>query len=185
VVWWLYPDYNFVAMNATPHRRQVRFLLLLTVAMFGFGFAMAPIYNVMCRVLGINGKPSGMAVAAPSAQLVDESRWVTVQFVASLNESLPLDFAPETYQIKVHPGQLYTVSYTANNRLAVPLNGQAVPSVAPGVAAEFFKKTECFCFTPQAFLPGQPRELPVRFYLDPGLPKHIQTVTLSYTFFKI
>ncbi len=166
-------------------RRQVIFLVLITLGMFGFGFALAPAYNVMCQILGINGKTSGMAVAAPSAQLVDTSRWVTVQFVASVNESLPLDFVPEVHEIKVHPGQLYTASYTARNRLGVTLNGQAVPSVAPGVAAEHFKKTECFCFTPQAFLPDQPRELPVRFYLDPHLPKHIHTVTLSYTFFKI
>lgn len=170
---------------SSSSRRQVVFLLLMTTAMFGFGFALAPLYNVFCRAFGINGKPSGMAVAAPSAQLVDDTRWVTVQFVASVNESLPLDFAPKTYQIKVHPGQLYTATYIANNRLGVPLNGQAVPSVAPGVAAEYFKKTECFCFTPQAFLPGQPRELPVRFYLDPKLPDSIHTVTLSYTFFKI
>lgn len=169
---------------AAANRRVVRRLLLAVTAMFAFGFAMVPLYDVLCRITGLNGKTSGrVAVARPVA--VDETRLVTVEFVASLNAGAPWEFAPKVTRMAVHPGQYYQTQYLARNLTGQTLVGQAIPSVAPGPAARHFQKVECFCFNRQKFEPGEERAMPVTFIIDPDLPPEVRTVTLSYTFFKL
>ncbi len=175
---------------ATPsiniaNRRLVKRLLLITVAMFGFGFLMVPIYDVVCQVTGLNGKTGGRVAADELSAAVDEARTVTVEFVASLNVGAPWEFKPQVSHMQVHPGQYYQTHYFARNLTSHPLVAQAVPSVTPGLAARHFQKIECFCFTRQKFQPGEGREMPVTFRIDSDLPPDVHTVTLSYTFFRL
>ena len=157
-------------------------LVALTAAMFGFGFLLVPIYEVFCDITGLGGRTSNEAavdvVAAP-----DFSRSVRVEFVASVNANGPWEFRPEVASMMVHPGQMYTTTFWARNMRDLDVVGHAVPSVAPGTAARYFNKTECFCFTEQQFGPNEGRDMPVIFIVDPDLPAHVETVTLSYTFF--
>ncbi|HRD48844.1 MAG TPA: cytochrome c oxidase assembly protein [Candidatus Contendobacter sp.] len=167
------------------NRRLVKRLLLITVAMFGFGFAMVPIYDVLCQITGLNGKTGGRQVAAVLPMAVDEARTVTVEFVANLNVGAPWEFAPQVSHMQVHPGQYYQTHYLARNLTGHALVGQAIPSVAPGLAAQHFQKIECFCFNRQVFQPEERREMPVVFRIDPNLPSDVHTITLSYTFFRL
>jgi cytochrome c oxidase assembly protein subunit 11 len=169
---------------AHANRRLVGRLALAVVAMFGFGFALAPLYDVLCQITGLNGKTNNGAVAAVAGG-VDAERTVTVEFVAEVNESAPWQFGPQVVRMEVHPGEFYHTSYFAKNLTGEPLVGQAIPSVAPGAAARYFQKIECFCFARQAFGPGEGRDMPVTFRLDPAISPDISTVTLSYTFFKL
>lgn len=166
-------------------RRHGWRLFVVVVAMFGFGFALGPIYTAVCKATGINGKLSGMAVNAAELPAVDESRWVTVLLLTTVNGARPWDFHPEVSEVKVHPGQLTTVKFFAHNSEGRELVAQAVPNVAPWDAARHLKKTECFCFSNQTFKADETKEMPVRFMLDPGLPADVDTVTLSYTFFDV
>ena len=170
-------------MSAQTRNNQsiVRKLLLLTVAMFGFGYALVPLYDVFCDITGINGK-TGERVET-SSQVVDKSRLITVQFVASLNENMPWEFTPVVNKIQVHPGESTKIEYRARNKTDFEIIGQAVPSVAPGQAADYFKKTECFCFTEQKLAANEEKLMPVIFTVDSDLPEHIKELTLSYTFF--
>ena len=165
------------------HRRLLRRLLLITVAMFGFGFALVPLYDVFCAITGLNGKTAGQATTV-EPMAVDKTRVVTVEFVASLNVNAPWEFAPQVARMVVHPGQYYQTQFHARNLTGQPMVGQAIPSVAPGLAAQHFQKIECFCFVQQPFQPGEARNMPVTFRIDPALPPEVRTVTLSYTFFK-
>lgn len=170
--------------GASANRRLVRRLLWLTAGMFGFGFAMVPLYDVLCQITGLNGKTGGrMAVVEPVA--VDESRTVTVEFVASLNVGAPWEFAPKVAKMQVHPGQFYQTQFWAKNLADQPMTGQAIPSVSPGLAATHFQKIECFCFNRQLFKAGEGKDMPVTFRIDPKLPADVRTVTLSYTFFRL
>ncbi|MCG2634325.1 MAG: cytochrome c oxidase assembly protein [Gammaproteobacteria bacterium] len=165
------------------NRTLVRRLLLVVVAMFGFGFALVPLYDVFCDVTGINGKTNRVAEQADGL-VVDQTRWVTVEFVGSVQSDLPWSFGPNDVKMRVHPGQLSETTYYAENLSDRAIIGQAVPSVAPGVAAKYFRKIECFCFSQQELAAGARRDMPVRFVVEPGLPPEIGTVTLSYTFFE-
>jgi cytochrome c oxidase assembly protein subunit 11 len=169
---------------AEANRRLLRRLLYLAIGMFGFGFAMVPLYDVLCEYTGLNGKTSGRAAAVTEVP-VDAARTVTVEFVASINESAPWNFAPQVTSMKVHPGEFYRTSFVARNLTGEKLVGQAIPSVTPGPAAQHFQKIECFCFSRQDFGPNESKDMPVVFRLDPGLSPEISRVTLSYTFFKI
>ncbi len=162
--------------------RTVRRLLLVVGLMFGFGFAMVPLYDVFCDITGLNGKTEDRAADITGIE-IDDSRTVTVEFIASVNQGLPWEFRPEVAKMQVHPGQPMVVNYYARNRASRTITGRAVPSVAPGQAARYFKKTECFCFTEQTFGPGEGRDMPVQFVVDPALPPEIEVVSLSYTFF--
>ncbi|TAJ51302.1 MAG: cytochrome c oxidase assembly protein [Nevskiaceae bacterium] len=166
-------------------RRSVWELALLTVAMFGFGFAMVPLYNALCELTGLNGRDKGMQIVASVQEQPDLSREVTVQFLTVVNGGREWLFKPAVSEMKVHPGQLYTVSFTAENQLDQDVVGQAVPAVTPGKAAKHLKKTECFCFNQQPFKAREAKNMPVRFMLDPELPADVHTVTLSYTFFDV
>lgn len=166
------------------NRRLIGRMLLVVVGMFGFGFAMVPIYSVFCDITGLNGK-TGRAAEASLGYTVDPERTIRVEFISSLNQATPLEFRSTVKHMEIHPGKVYEVSYTAANRTEETLVAQAVPSVAPGAAATYFQKTECFCFTQQTFAPREQRDMPVRFVVDPALPDNINTLTLSYTFFDI
>lgn len=154
--------------------------VVVTLGMFGFGFALVPFYYKICEVTGIN---SGDEQTLAKNTQVDTSRLVRLEFDANANGELPWQFKPEFPSIEVHPGQLVQVEYTVTNTSDRPVVGQAVPSYGPARAAAFFKKIECFCFTPQALAAGETRRMPVMFVLDPGMDKDVHTVTLSYTFF--
>ena len=166
------------------NRRSALRLMLVVVGMFGFGYALVPLYEVFCQVTGINGR-TGVVEARQLDGEVDRTRLVTVEFTGIVNSSLPWDLEPETLRMQVHPGEVYETHYVARNRSDRRTTGQAVPSVAPNVASLYFNKTECFCFTRQTFDGGESREMPVRFVLSRNLPPDIRTVTLSYTFFEL
>lgn len=166
--------------------RLIRRLLLVTVCMFGFGFAMVPLYNVFCAATGINGKTGGAVdPQKATAETVDADRLVTVEFMSTVSTGLPWEFRPVVRKMEVHPGRVYEAKYFVRNQSAHAVVGQAVPSVAPGQAAKYFNKVECFCFTQQTLEARQEREMPIRFVVDPDLPPDVATVTLSYTFFKM
>jgi cytochrome c oxidase assembly protein subunit 11 len=153
------------------------------IAMFGFGYALVPLYNVFCEITGLNGKTGVISQEKAGATGIDESRLVTVQFDTNINGDLPWVFKSGMNSIQVHPGQITDVVFVVENQADVPVAGQAIPSVAPGQASLHFNKTECFCFTQQTLGPHERREMLVRFVVDPALPRKISTVTLSYTFF--
>lgn len=175
-------------MNASAkskaNARLVTRMVLIAVAMFGFGFALVPFYDVFCDLTGLNGKVKTEAVGDGGYQ-VDAGREVSLEFVTSVNGDMPLKFRAEQAKIKIHPGEFYTVKFYAENTSDHPLVGQAIPSVAPGLASPLLKKAQCFCFTRQEFEPHKEREMPVRFVVDPSLPADIKDMTLSYTFFDI
>jgi cytochrome c oxidase assembly protein subunit 11 len=151
--------------------------------MFGFGYALVPIYDVFCDITGLNGKTASEAVVEEVYE-VDLNREITIEFITSLPRSTPtMEFRAEKNKIKVHPGQYYTVNFYAENKTDKKMISRAVPSVTPGLAAEYLKKTECFCFTEQTFEPNEVKLMPVRFVIDPELPARYKTITLAYTFF--
>jgi len=156
-------------------------LLVVSLMMFGFGFALVPFYYKICEVTGIN---SGAEQVLVKNTQVDTSRWVTLEFDANTNGGMPWQFKPAQRIMKVHPGQLVQVDYEVVNTSDRAIVGQAVPSYGPRRAAAFFKKIECFCFTPQTLAAGESRRMPVLFVLDPAMDKDVHTVTLSYTFFE-
>ena len=165
------------------NRRVVKRLGIAAIAMFGFGFAMVPLYDVFCDITGINGKTGRIEQEAALSQEVDEDRLVTVEFLAIVNSKLPWEFRPMIRRIKVHPGEVTEVNYFARNKTDQLVAGQAIPSLAPGLAAKYFNKTECFCFSRQTLQPGESKEMPLRFVVDPQLPEEVRTLSLSYTFF--
>lgn len=154
----------------------------IVIAMFAFGFALVPIYNVMCKTLGLNGKTGG---ATTNNSLIDNSRVITVQFIANNNAGLPWKFYPMIKTIEIHPGQNTKIAYFAENDSNKTMTVQAIPSVTPGLAAKHLKKTECFCFEQQTLNSKQSLEMPLLFHIDTNLPKNIQVVTLSYTLFDV
>ena len=160
-------------------------LFIIPIAMFGFGYLMVPIYDVFCDLTGLNGKTGSISVAQANVLEVDEGRLVKVEFLSSLNQDAQWEFAPEVKTMMVKPGKPYTTRYNAINQLDQLMVGQAIPSVAPGKAANYFNKTECFCFNQQEFAANEEKQMPLTFVVDPGLPDDINTVTLSYTFFDV
>lgn len=169
--------------KASPNRKIVIALSFLTIGMFGFGYALVPLYDVMCKALGVGGKTNTVAVAQASS--VDKSRTITVQFIANNNSNLPWQFRPKEWTVKVHPGENRRISYYAKNETDKTMVVQAIPSVTPGLAARHLQKTECFCFTQQTLPGGASIDMPILFHIDKDLPEHIRTVTLSYTLFDV
>ncbi len=167
------------------NRRLALKLAVFTLAMFGFGYALSPMYDVMCKAFGINGKTGRTDAQTVAAQPVDMTRTVTVEFTGLATSGLPWEFKPLTKKMELHPGETHEVKYLVHNLAREEITGQAIPSVTPGESAPHFKKIECFCFTRQTLKPGETREMPVRFVVDAGLDKDIQTITLSYSFFNI
>jgi cytochrome c oxidase assembly protein subunit 11 len=169
---------------AQRNRRVVRNLLIGAVAMFGFAFAMVPLYEVLCEVTGLNGKTNSTAAELRDMEQ-DSDRVITVQFVTRAGQGMPWDFRPEVRSIKVHPGEIAQVNFQVKNPTDNTIIGQAIPSVSPGLAAPHLLKTQCFCFDNQTLAAGGEADMPMIFYLDPALPKHITTITLSYTMFDV
>ncbi len=159
--------------------------VLIVVGMFGFGYALVPLYDVFCDLTGLNGNTTGVKTAQAANYSIDESRLVKVQFISHLNQSLHWEFFADTFEIEVHPGKVYTTHFTAKNLKPEMVIGQAVPSVMPAVASLHFTKTECFCFINQVFEAGEERKMPVSFVVSPSLPKAVTTLTLAYTFFDV
>ena len=157
-------------------------LLIVVLGMFGFGYALVPIYDVLCDITGINGKVD-LEASKEMSYKIDKSREIKVEFISSLNKNTPMVFRSETKKMTIHPGEYYTVNYFAENKTGKNMVAQAIPSISPGAAAEFFKKTECFCFTEQKFAAHESKTMPVRFVVDPELPERYKTITLAYTFF--
>jgi cytochrome c oxidase assembly protein subunit 11 len=160
-------------------------LCFFAVAMFGFGYALVPLYDLLCDVTGLNGKSQSVSEQQQASFEVDESRTITVEFITTLNQGMSWDFKPEIAKIQVHPGKAYQTNFIVHNKTNRSIIGQAIPSVAPSTAANHFVKTECFCFTDQMLVADQLLEMPVVFVVNPALPKHINTITLSYTYFDV
>ena len=167
-------------MHGLSLKRLVLRLLLLTVVMFAFGFALVPLYDVMCRAFGINGKTAGQY---EGSQVSDPSRSVRVQFMSTNASDMIWEFHSTTDQIEVNPGAVNQMIFIARNPTAKAMTAQAIPSITPAEAAVYFHKTECFCFTQQVLQPGERIEMPVRFIVDRDLPAHVKHLTLAYTLF--
>jgi cytochrome c oxidase assembly protein subunit 11 len=168
---------------ATANRRLVRRLLWVVAAASAFGFALVPLYNVLCTATGFNGKSSLRADIAEPASAVDRSRTVTIEFMNTTMPELPWEIRPSVTHMDVHPGEPNTATYVARNSSRQAIVGQAVPSISPGQGAQYFQKIECFCFTQQTLQPGEEKIMPLTFIVSPNLPRDIGTVTLSYAFF--
>ena len=168
--------------TARANRKTAGRLAVVVLAMFGFGYALVPLYDVLCEITGLGGRTGVVAANALDGE-ADTSRTVKVQFLGTVSSRLPWEFRPEVASMEVHPGRVYETTYFARNLSTVGTIGQARPSVAPSVASLHFNKTECFCFTRQEFGPGEARSMPVRFVLGRDIPAEIEVVTLSYTFF--
>ncbi len=168
----------------SSHRTLIAKLLALAVAMFLFAvFVLPPLYDLFCEITGIGGRTGGVYEAVEVK--VDTSRQVEVQFVAANNAQMPWDFYPLEHSVVVHPGESRAVNFFAHNKTGEDMTGQAIPSVLPNNAADYFHKTACFCFDNQPLAAGEQAELGVVFILDPDLPDNVNTVTLSYTLFDI
>jgi cytochrome c oxidase assembly protein subunit 11 len=163
------------------NRRLSRRLAIVAIAMFGFAFALVPFYNQICAALGINSL-EGPAEVVNSQ--VDTTRTVTIELDSNAH-NLPWRFKPMVSAIKVHPGELAMVEYEIVNVRDAAVTGQAVPSYGPQNAGEYFRKIECFCFTHQTLAAGETRRMPVVFVVDPKLPKDVNTIAVSYTFFEV
>jgi len=163
---------------------MLRKLVIVAVLMFGFGWALIPVYKQICELTGVNvlTAKDGL-VAAPTNSQIDSNRTITVEFDA--NTTGPMRFRPVVSSLQVHPGEMAQIIYEVVNTQARQMDAQAIPSYAPQQAAPFFMKVECFCFKQQTFGPNEARQMPVVFYIDPKLPEHVNTITLSYTFFEV
>lgn len=160
-------------------------LAVFAVAMFGFGYALVPLYDIVCEVTGIGGKTGTISQAEAEADEVVTDRLVTVEFDTNVDVSLPWKFKAKAFKMKVHPGELSEAVFIVENKSDKPIVGKAVPSVAPEVASKYFNKTECFCFTQQLLEAGESKEMVVRFIVGSELPDDILIMTLSYKFFQI
>ena len=173
-----------IQVQQRNHATIVAKLCFIVIAMFGFGFAMVPLYDVFCDITGLNGKVDVQATNDVEYEVVPNRR-ISLEFVTSVNNLAPIEFRAETAKMKVNPGKYYVAYFTATNTTKHFLIGQAIPSFSPGLAAKYLKKTECFCFTQQEFKPGETKRMPVRFVIDPELPDKYTDVTLAYTFFDV
>jgi cytochrome c oxidase assembly protein subunit 11 len=169
--------------------KMVSKLGVIVLAMFGFGYALVPIYKAICEMTGINvlalgdKQIPGATPKLPANTQVDISRTITVEFDA--NSRGPWLFKPAQNTLKVHPGELTTVMYEFQNTQNRTMSAQAIPSYAPSQAGAHFNKLECFCFQQYTLAPGEKKQWPVAFVIDPKLSKDVQTITLSYTFFEV
>ena len=168
----------------TVNRKLLVILILVVIGMFGFGFAMVPIYNSLCKNLGINGKITEANRSKVSLSQ-DKNRILKVEFVATNNSSVPWKFYPTVKQIELHPGEMFRLSFYAENKTNHKMIVQAIPSITPGLAAKYLKKTECFCFAQQTLNGHEAMYMPLLFHVDKDIPMNIKTITLSYTLFDI
>lgn len=166
------------------NRSMLLKLVVMAAVMFGFGFALVPLYRAICEVTGVNNiVQRDVTVSDAKNTQVDMTRTISIEFDA--NSRGPLGFRPERSSMDVHPGEMTVVTYRVTNERSRTVRAQAIPSYAPGLATEYFKKIQCFCFTQQTLAAHESREMPVVFVVDPKLPKDVKTITLSYTFFEL
>ncbi|MDO6533507.1 cytochrome c oxidase assembly protein [Alteromonas stellipolaris] len=170
--------------QTNANNKMVIRLVVIVFGMFGFGFALVPLYDVFCDVTGINGKTENTAAVYEFIE-IDESREVTVEFITRTNTGMPWEFRAQTTRMKVHPGELNTVSFYVRNPASNNMMAQAIPSVSPGMAALYLNKTECFCFNQQPLSAGAEAYMPMQFYVDPQLPEEISYFTVQYTLFDV
>jgi cytochrome c oxidase assembly protein subunit 11 len=168
--------------QAQSNQLTMKKLVIVAIAMFGFGFALVPFYKKICEVTGVNNVVKADLFANTQ---VDAGRVVTIEFDANLGGRLPWTFRPLQTSVRIHPGELTTVMYEIRNTSDHAISGQAIPSYGPQLAVRYFKKLDCFCFTQQTLQPGETRQMPVVFVIEPGLPDDVNTITLSYAFFEI
>ena len=178
-----------VAFTLGDNRRLLFKLLVVTVLMFGFGYALVPMYKSICEALGINvltlseDRSSSWVGKSGGNTQVDATRLVSVEFDANVHG--PWEFKPAKRSLQVHPGEMTTVEYEFTNVQNRTMKAQAIPSYAPMQASPYFNKLECFCFSEWTLAPGESKRWPVVFVIDPKLPKDMTTITLSYTFFEV
>jgi len=172
------------SQRQSRQKRTVLALVAMGFAFFGIGFAMVPLYNLICDITGVNTiSGSGrVTVEEALAGRVDYDREVIVEFDVTMNEAMPWTVEPLVKRMKVHPGKAYEVQFRARNNAGHTIVGQAVPGITPWQATEHFNKTECFCFQQQTLRSGESADMGLRFVLSPDLPEKYSTVTLSYTF---
>ena len=165
------------------NRSLVTRLLLSAVAMFGFGFALVPLYDIFCEVTGIRTP----IVATEADSIIErpghEARTIRLEMLASTNGGAPWEFAPVDDILEIQTGRMLDINYRATNLSGREITGVATPDVRPAEAAKYFRKIECFCFNEQKFAKDESRDMLVRFYVEPDLPAHIDTITLAYTLF--
>ena len=164
------------------NRKLLGGLLIMTAGSFAFGWALVPLYDVFCKVAGI-GSAEAKAGPATVTEAMDPNREITIEFVAAPASVGSYEFRPKVASMRVHPGKLYDSEFYARNLTPYAAVAQAVPSITPLGSAKYFRKTECFCFSPQKFAAGEGRNMTVRFIVDPQLPTNIDTLTLAYTFY--
>lgn len=164
------------------NKKLVRKLIWMVIGSLLFAFALVPLYDVLCTLTGLNGKTNNTAAVLSTAK-VDNTRWVNVQFTTNVMPGLGWNFYPKQASIKLHPGKIETVIFIAKNTTNEVVVGRAVPSITPGIAAANLKKIECFCFVNQSLKAGEEKEMPLRFFVSPDLPKDVSDMTLSYAFF--
>lgn len=172
------------------NRRLTLQLWVFALCSLGFGFALVPLYDVLCDVTGFGNRkallePSQVSALTDSAAQLSDQREITVEFVSTNPTAGEWEFRPVQTSAKVRTGQLFAATFVAKNLLAQPATGQAIPSIAPNSATQYFRKTDCFCFTPQFFAANEERELVVRFVIDPQLPKHTDRITLAYSIYGV
>ena len=168
------------------NRKLAIILLLVAVGFIGFGYALVPLYNAFCKFTGLNGKTGGpVSASSLLSNKVDDARWVTVEFTSTVMPGLPWTFHPLQHEVRVHPGELATITYFAKNTATRPETGMAIMSLSPGISEKYFKKVTCFCFKQHTLKPGEARKLPVTFFVTPKLPERIRTITLSYSVFPV
>ncbi|VAW82886.1 Cytochrome oxidase biogenesis protein Cox11-CtaG, copper delivery to Cox1 [hydrothermal vent metagenome] len=163
----------------------LRTTILIVIVMFGFGYALTLLYDLICDKFGFNGKTQRVNLTEATKFKVDKTRTLTVILDSNVNSALPWKFYPKKSKITVHPGEITRVVYVAKNISSKTITGQATYNVTPPGAARFFKKSDCFCFTKQKLKPGETKEMIVLFTIDPRVSKKINTLYLSYTFFNI
>lgn len=176
-------------MEQAIHKANSRLvwkLVLVVIAAGGLGFAMVPLYDVLCKITGLNGKTAGVVSGgtAPAAK-IDRTRWITVEFAGNAMQGLSWEFGARQNRLKVNPGEIVTVTFYARNPTNQTLTGQAIPSVSPGWVAQYFNKLDCFCFKHQQLKSGESREMRLTFFVSPDLPKNVRDIALSYAFFPI
>lgn len=176
---------SYQQTRSTSKSRVVLWTCLAVPCMFAFGFALVPLYNLICDVTGINGKVETVAYALQETVKIDTSRQVDMQFVVIKNGDMTWDFATQEKTLTMHPGEMYTIQYAARNPTNSAMTAQMIPSVSPGVAAQYVHKIQCFCFDSQTLDAGEEKEFVVRLFIDPNIPKDIQQVTLAYTIFDV
>lgn len=172
-------------MSSKPksHKRLTLILVCGVIFMFGFCYMLVPLYELICKKEGLNGRTGRTATAKNPHMQVDTSRTIKVEFVTAIHGSLQFKFIPLIRHIEIHPGETKLVYFFAHNQTGKEITVQAIPSITPGDAARYLKKTECFCFTQQYFFTNEKADMPVYFFVDPEVSKDVKEITLAYTLF--